>query len=716
MKKTFILLLGVLLSINTYADELSTIRRQYIQSILSTDPDEQRLTKTLTAIPQEKEMSDQMVVELHQRYTPEKKRIELLLSSIQQDGSWKDIDYADKKRSGWLPKNHADRILELAKVYATPPSEFYHSKEVAQVLHKAMKYWFDKKLVCPNWWYNQIGIPKTLGPAFILFEDQLSDNEKQEAIRVMKQSKFGMTGQNKVWLAGNVFIRALLQKDMNLLKASRDTIASEITTGQTEGIQDDWSFHQHGPQQQFGNYGAAFISGMATWSNIFSGTSLAFTTEQINILYSLLTQGYRRILWKGNMDINALGRQFFHNAQHHKAFTIAFAALALSKADPAHEKEYKAILEENFYPSHSYAPLNGIYHFRNSDLTIQRTPGWMASVRMSSKRVIGAEAGNGDNLKGYYLADGATYIYVDGDEYNNIFPCWDWRKIPGITSYDTSDPLPELSWGGYRNNSTFVGNVNDGQEGMTAMIFERDKLKARKSWIFTPEYVICLGGAIATDSSCMVGTSIEQRLKKGDLLQLNNKKWEAISGVKEINPASDRRFFHDKTGYIILSPSKGIVFSGSRTGRWCDIMQMYEPEEVKKEVVSLYISHGMKPQDGEYSYILLPASTPQKVKDFSLKSIRILRNGKDVQAVSIDNNTTFFIAVYSNADLQLAGKFRFTAHTPGIYMIKKDGKKWKVSVCDPTQKLDSLSFKINDTLQTVSLPKGKNKGGSVSMV
>ena len=70
----------------------------------------------------------------------------------------------------------------------------------------------------------------------------------------MENAKFGMTGQNKVWLAGNVMMRALLQNDAGLVKMARDTIVSEIVTGKVEGIKDDWSFHQHGAQQQFGNY------------------------------------------------------------------------------------------------------------------------------------------------------------------------------------------------------------------------------------------------------------------------------------------------------------------------------------------------------------------------------------------------------------------------------------------------------------------------------
>ena len=153
------------------------------------------------------------------------------MAKLSDDGSWTDINYLDKKRSGWEPKQHAERILELAKLYCSPVTGYYRSETLKQVIHRALGYWFSAKHKCPNWWYNQIGIPKTLGTAFILLEDQLSGQEKAGAIEVMENSKFGMTGQNKVWLAGNVLIRALLQNDAELVKMARDTIASEIVLG-----------------------------------------------------------------------------------------------------------------------------------------------------------------------------------------------------------------------------------------------------------------------------------------------------------------------------------------------------------------------------------------------------------------------------------------------------------------------------------------------------
>ena len=691
------------------ADEIKTIKQNYKQVLLSEDTTDKPLLAILTSYPQEVFFSDQMVVELMERYPISKARVAELLRKIQTDGSWSDIDYANQNRSGWRSKIHVERILELTRVYTKSDSQFYNSKEVADAIHQTLKYWFDKKPVSSNWWYNHIGVPKILGAVFILFEDQLSTTEKENAIELMKNAKFGMTGQNKVWLAGNVLVRGLLQNDISLVKASRDTIASEIRADQIEGIKADNSFHQHGAQQQFGNYGTAYISSMSMWAQLFSGTSIAFNQDQLNILSNLINHGYAWVLWKGYMDINALGRQFFQQGQRHKAFTVGFTSNALAKADNENRNDYKSLLTDNFFSDGEGTELTGLKHFWMSDQTVYRRPQWMASVKMSSKRVIGGEAGNGDNLKGYYLADGSLYTYIDGDEYLNIFPVWDWRKIPGISSYETEKPLKELSWSGYHNQSDFVGNVSDGATGMTVMDFNRDRITARKSWIFTDEFVLCLGSAITSDSNFVVTTSIDQRIKKDDLYRLSNNNWEKVNSVAI---SKNDRFFHDKTGYIILQPSKGKAITEKRSGSWKEIMSIY-PENfiAEKEVFSLWLDHGTKPKDESYEYMILPASTKDKVKQLDSDKIKIITNNKDLQAVDFDGK--IYIAAYKPANVQLTKNIHFKTLETGLFILQSNNKEVKATVSDPTQKLGEISFSINGKPYTVKLPEGDRKGTSV---
>ena len=416
---------GLTYAQESFTDSVRLVKENYINVFIGNDPAKKALVDRLAEVPKEKEASDQNVIELQQLYPISGEEVNRLVESIRDDGSWGDIDYADTKRSGWSPKIHTERILTMTKYYwrERKSLDADDMSRLTGAIHRAMNFWFSSKLVCKNWWYNQIGIPRTLGPAFLLFEQEMTGEEKREAVEVMKHSSFGMTGQNKIWLAGNVLLRALLENDWKLVREARTVIGSEITVGAGEGIQADWSFHQHGPQQQFGNYGLSFISNMGFYSEVFAGTSLAFTGSQQKTLVSLLLDGYRWIVWKGYWDVNALNRQLFRNADRDKGFILLFTACSLMKGStPEVEAEIEDMIRQSGLDSDVANTFVGNKHFWKSDYTVHRTPRWMASVRMASERVIGTELVNEDNLKGYYMADGALYTYVRGDEYHNIFP------------------------------------------------------------------------------------------------------------------------------------------------------------------------------------------------------------------------------------------------------------------------------------------------------
>jgi chondroitin AC lyase len=693
------------------SDELMRLKQNYIQSLLSSNSETKSLEKLLNAVVPETEISDQSVSELQQRYPFDLNKIEKYLQAMDTNGSWKDINYKDKKRSGWEPKVHAERVLELSKLYSSKTTPYYHSEKIASAIHLALHYWFTAKPVCLNWWYNQIGIPKTLGDAFILFEDQLTAEEKAEAIQVMGNSRFGMTGQNKVWLAGNVLVRGMLQNNFVLVKAARDTILSEIVTNKPEGIKSDWSFHQHGPQQQFGNYGLSFISDMSFYSGLFSGTSLALNDRQLHVLSSFINDGYHWVIWHGYMDINAINRQLFHNASIDKAFSVAFSATELAKNGlPACKNAAENILKDCFSSKDNENTFVGNKHFWDSDLTIHRRPKWMASVKMASERVIGTELVNEDNLKGFYMADGATYVYVNGDEYLNIFPLWDWRKIPGITSYESNLPVTNLKNG--RNKSTFVGGVTDGLWGMTAMEINRDGLQARKSWIFTDNFVLCLGTDIKSDSALAVTTSIDQRIKHGNFLHLNHSGWSVIDGTQTFT-GKEERFFHDNTGYITLEPEKCIANTGKRTGQWHDFMGMYEPKPVEGEIISLHLYHGISPKNSTYQYVIIPATDQKGTAAFDVSTFQIVQNDENAQAVSMSKDRVYWVTAYKPVKLKLSGNLQFSAESSGIYMIRQTKDGYELWCADPTHSQINASVKVNGISVTIALPTDEMKGKSV---
>jgi chondroitin AC lyase len=108
----------------------------------------------------------------------------------------------------------------------------------------------------------------------------------------------------------------------------------------------------------------------------------------------------------------------------------------------------------------------GNKHFWRSDYTVHHRKGYFISLKMCSERTAGIETHvNSENLLGYYLPYGLTYIYRRGDEYKSIFPFWDWSRLPGITSPRI---VPQIK-GRYTQQTDFVGGVSDGMYRVSAM-------------------------------------------------------------------------------------------------------------------------------------------------------------------------------------------------------------------------------------------------------
>ena len=355
------------------------------------------------------------------------------------------------------------------------------------------------------------------------------------------------------------------------------------------------------------------------------------------------------------MDVSALGRQLFHNAQLHKAYSIAFTAAGFGI---------------DGFPTHGNQ-LVGHKHFDDSDYTIHRSKDWMASLKMSSSRVIGTEVVNEDNHLGYYLGDGATYYYCTGDEYLNVFPFWDWRKIPGVTAYEDTTPIPNIRQNKSRNRSSLVGGLTHGNRGVSAMALDRDGLTGRKTWLFTDDFVLNLGTGISTDSLLAVTTAIEGRVKAGDLRALSGNQWRTVVGSESF-PTGEARLFHASTGYVVIPGDTLVVEAGTRTGDWSDNMKMYRASKIQGDVVAMHLRHGVSPKDASYHYYVMPATTPEAVEKFNPAScVKIHRNDRDAQIIeTLGESPELWAVVYTPGNIT-RGDFSFTADAPGIYHFSR---------------------------------------------
>lgn len=400
--------------------------------------------------------------------------------TLKPDGTWSDIDYTDQTPGHWMPAAHLGRVLEMARSYATQGNPMHGNPSLRKAIHSALGDWLAKDYRSVNWWHNEIGVPRNLGFIMLLIGHELSPKEKADGLKIIARAEIGKTGQNRIWLAENTLMRGLLENDAALVKSARDALLGEIIVTTNEGVQPDNSFHQHGPQLQFGNYGGSFASDTTAWAEVLRGTALAFDESKITLVRNYLLEGMCSICWQGRMDISSCARQLFPGSPASKCRSYLQALHMMQRADPDHSTQYQVAIDSSSTGANGKTFVAN-KHFWRSDYMVDRRAGYYASVRMSSRRVIGSELTNSENLQGLHLGDGAFYIYQNGREYEEIFPVWDWHKLPGTT---VAQGKTDLSPSQTRIDSDFVGGVSDGHNGAAVLDYKRNGVTAKKSWFF----------------------------------------------------------------------------------------------------------------------------------------------------------------------------------------------------------------------------------------
>lgn len=628
-----------------------------------------------------------------------------IYSTLSDEGTWPDIDYPSKTRGAWSPRIHLSRLLDLVIVYQKPGTDFYQKSEVSKRLHLALNYWLDNDFTSPNWWHPVIGTPMLLNPILILMEPELTKIQIQKAMPILNRCKIGRTGQNKVWQSGNVLLTSMLSRNSEMIKKAAASIQEELVMSTEEGVQPDWSYHQHGPQLQFGNYGLSYVGDMQKWIQILRKTPFRFDEDKVEILRNYLLKGQQWVTWKNEMDISACGRQIGPDEPQKKAERLASFYRKMEKLDPEFASEYQK--------ANDYKNLVGNKHFWRSDIQIQRCPEYYFSVKMSSNRVIGAESCNSENLQGYYLGDGASYLYQTGKEYKNIFPFWDWKKIPGTTTLQDANPLPVLTWKGYRIPSDFVGGVSDGQNGIAVLDYNRLGLSARKSWFMFDDKIICLGAGIHSEENLPVTTSVNQTFLAGKV-------------ESKMNSGYYQWILHDHLGYYFPEPLKMVLKTNAVKGKWTDVTILLSDDEMEAKLFNLYFDHGVNPENASYQYILIPQATQSVLEEMETKFPFRIKNDKNFQLVETFDNKLTGVVFYEPGTADIFGGI--TSEQPCVLMLKSQENGIQLSVADPTQKLSELNLVLNGnysgkntkvqdgkTVVNIQLPQNEFAGQSVTL-
>ncbi|MCM1176338.1 MAG: heparinase II/III family protein [Clostridium sp.] len=676
-KNIFVILLVMMPLLNAGAavsGDMEAARKSFIRTAVASYSPNEEVTDRFIAYSDYGRANDVLLLQLYMSVKLPDNEVMRLIGLFDREGFWKDIDYDDKTRGRWQPTLHLTRMYALAKHYADPDSGWYKDVRLHDILHKGIAWWGKKKPYCPNWWHNDIGAPKKLTAVLLMMYDELSDEEVEIGLKVLERSKFGRTGQNKAWLAGNNLMKGLLTNDEELVIKARDQIAEEIVITDEEGIQKDWSFHQHGPQIQFGNYGLAYAEGLSFWFRVLDGTPYMFTDGQRQILEKMILDGICMSVWNGVMDPSFCGRQVFINGGRGKAFSLSVAAQNMAALKGPSARTFKDVALNMLIPGSCPDKLAGPRYFWRSDCGIYRAADWYASIRMHSLRTIGFEYTNNENLLANFSADGALLLMQHGREYDNIFAYWDWRKIPGTTTYEDGKPIRcPFDDEGKKNRTGHVGGMTSGNVMCTTMEIERDGLHALKSNFFFDDLVVALGSDIRSSNPeiTRITTSVDQ----------NHLATEVKSGAFWAH--------HDGKGYVSLDGQELHVETGLQSGKWYLIDPFYKDRTEEGNVFKCYFEHDPS-GTGHYAYALLPGRNAAQTSGFaSSPTVEILRNDASCQAVAYKGTVC---AVFHVPGEYRIGTDTYTVLDPSIYIVRGGKKTVEVLpyMADPSP--DALSF------------------------
>ena len=356
--------------------------------------------------------------------------------SQQSDGTWSTINYADKTRASWPVTKHLGNLLLMAKVYRISPDDAVKEKIVTGI-----EWWLTNDPQNPNWFPNKIAVPQMLGETALNLGDALPETQREGIIEVMKRSDWSTwTGQNLVWGTGIQVIRGILENDEQTVASAYTRMYEEIRVEdpQGEGIMPDASFHQHGSQLYSGSYGLIFAIDVGRFMGYSQGTNFQIPPEQLAIYMRFMLDGERWMIRGSVFDYSANGRAITRKSNTTASalsgfgYSLKDVVWGLVGLDNTRNDEIVAWADE--LSQAAPGALNGNRYFWCSDYMVQRSPALMTTVRMFSSRTVNTELVNGEGKRSHHLANGCTFIYRNGEEYRNVFPVWDWNKIPGTTA------------------------------------------------------------------------------------------------------------------------------------------------------------------------------------------------------------------------------------------------------------------------------------------
>lgn len=433
-----------------------------------------------------------------------------------------------------------------------------------------------------NWWDWKIGSPAYLVNILMIMEDDLSTSAIKNYLSLfdyLVQIYYG-AGSNALNTAKLAIGSSLLQGDAKrLLKAQaavesvylyQDNDRNPASGNQNknaqpkgEGFYTDGSYIFHILHAMNATYGLEQFQITGPFVSMFKDSIFEVRNPQADNMVDWIYNAFDPLVYQGGFFRMVKGR--YPTGLHTAGATFMGGMLdcldllddedydrvaAIIKSQYEQEKnisvnsqlslaqviKLKEVLEGDT-EARGVQKANHVYY--NEDKVSHKTDNFGMGVSMSSSRIFNYESINGQNLTGWYISDGMTEYYTQGDTLQSSDTYWNSvnpYRLPGVTADTQKRKAVSINGGNaYLSSKDFVGATNiDGKYGTAAMYLEsyhndtdfgKDNgsyggkapahdcnLEGKKAWFMFDNEVVCLGSGINASNGVTVETTVDNKL------------------------------------------------------------------------------------------------------------------------------------------------------------------------------------------------------------
>lgn len=525
------------------------------------------------------------------------------------------------------------------------------------------------------------------------------------------------------------------QQLLEQFKAYMDYVAG-FAPGYSDTFKPDYSIYHH-RGTYLNAYGTNALNTMALIHWVLEGTPYAMgTTATHNLTQALKQQA--AIAYGVQIHYGVSGRFPLNNSSIDGNSLPAFAYMSMagdSIRDPELAGLYNYIysiakpeeLNKMLLPALTYSgtygtlnlmvrlhrqlgaaeqrPADGVTVMPYSGLLAYRQGDAFATVKGYNKYVWDYEGGKGENNMGRYLSHGML-ITAQGNETEGfdrlgmaLNDGFDWSMLPGATTkklpadkvlyYPQADQ--KYVEGKHRNfsESVVASGLKQGGTGLFALDLRDDvfpdtdcslfdnSFRARKSWFFIGDEIICLGSGIRNnDSRYATVTTLFQYRADEKRLNYFNGNVIRTQGVQK----AEGGYFTDQNGLHYLIPRGQQI-------RWVQGTQQsyqwknagYSP--VEGPYLKAWLDHGTHPAGGGYEYeILLHHQQPQQF--LQAPTYTVLQKDNVAHSIRHKASGITAYAVFEPA-AALKGDLLLKTDAPLLAQIKETNGRLLLTVAGP---------------------------------